>query len=318
MMRVVVTGATGFVGGFVRRALEARGARVFAVGRALGAPHGSPEMEGRLLPDSPPEHMCAALEGANAVVHLAAAVHDIHGRTTPAVYLQANREYPLRLAEAAARAGVTRFVFTSTIKVNGESTPPGEAFGESSQPSPRGPYAESKWHAEKGLQMLSAQRGIQTRIVRPPLVYGAGVRANFLSLMRWVRKGIPLPFAGFDNQRSLIYVENLADVLARLAMGSGDTTPSRTYLVCDGEDLSTRDLVRRIAFALGVTPRLFRVPESILRYGLAVLHQRDVLDRLAGSLCVDAALVRRELDWTPPFSVDTGLARTAAWFNGPS
>jgi nucleoside-diphosphate-sugar epimerase len=317
MMRVVVTGTSGFVGGFVRRALEARGAQVVAIGRGAGTVSAMPT-KGRLLPDSSTEQMGEALEGADSVVHLAAAVHDIQGRTSAAEYLRVNRDYPLRLADAAARAGVPRFVFTSTIKVNGERTPPGEAFAESSEPAPFGPYAESKWQAEEGLRALSVARGIQTRIVRPPLVYGAGVRANFLGLLQWVKRGIPLPFAGFDNQRSLIYVENLADVLTRLAMGDGDATPSRTYVICDGEDVSTRDLVRRIAFALGVAPHLFRVPEGILRYGLSAVRRRDILDRLVGSLRIDSALVRRDLDWSPPFSVDEGLARTAAWFNGRS
>jgi nucleoside-diphosphate-sugar epimerase len=314
-MRVVVTGASGFVGGFVCRALESAGVHVVSAGRATRPAQSMVERAAQILADSPPAHMRSVLHGAEAVVHLAAAVHDMHNRTNQAQYQLVNHDYPLRLAEAAAHAQVKRFVFVSSIKVNGERTANGTAFREPMQPSPHGPYAQSKWQAEEGLRALSSHGKIQTRIVRPPLVYGPGVRANFLSMMRWVKRGLPLPFGGIHNARSLVYVENLADVLARLALGQGGAAPSSTYLVCDGEDLSTGDLVRRLAVALDVAPRLFRVPELLLRYGLVAMRKGDILDRLVGSLRVDASLVRRELAWSPPHSVDVGLARTAAWFN---
>jgi UDP-N-acetyl-alpha-D-quinovosamine dehydrogenase len=316
MIRVVVTGASGFVGRFARRALEARGANVVAAGRATLGGGGATDARASLGPGTSLEQMLAVLEGASSVVHLAAAVHDVRGRTSPAEYLRVNRDYPLRLAEAAASAGVARFVFASTIKVNGESTRGREAFRESSEVAPQGPYAVSKWQAEEGLRRLSAACRIQTRIVRPPLVYGAGVRANFLRLMQWVKRGVPLPFAAFDNARSLIYVENLADVLARLAMGEGEAVPSRTYLVSDGEDVSTSELVRRIAVALRVAPRLFHVPEYVFRHTLVALNKRDMAERLVGSLRVDSGRAQRELGWFPPFSFDQGLSRTAAWFLG--
>jgi nucleoside-diphosphate-sugar epimerase len=314
MNRVIVTGASGFVGGFVLRALEGRGAAAVAAqrGTTRSGSVGRPEVH--VEPGASLPSLRAALEGATAVVHLAAAVHDMRGRISPGEYLRTNRDYALRLARAAAEVGVPRFVFVSTIKVNGESTPSGEAFRESSEVAPRGAYAESKWQAEEGLRALSFERGIQTAIVRPPLVYGAGVRANFRSLMRLVRSGIPLPFAGFDNARSLVYAENLADLLARLAIEGWGTEPSRTYLVSDGEDVSTAELVRRLGCALHKHPRLFRVPDWAFRYGLRVLRRRSVVDRLAGSLRVDSGRVRRELGWTPPCSLDEGLARTAEWF----
>jgi nucleoside-diphosphate-sugar epimerase len=314
MMRIVVTGATGFVGGFVTRALEARGAIVVAAGRREPSATGPAVTYAHLDPDSSLEHMKTVLEGAAAVVHLAAAVHDVHGRTSPAEYMRVNRDYPIRLSEAAVIAEVPRFVFASTVKVNGESTNEGEVFHEASPVDPRGPYAKSKWQAEEALRTLSVARGIQTRIVRPPLVYGAGVRANFRSLMRWVKRGVPLPFSGFHNARSLIYVENLADILARLAIGEGDRSPSRTYLVSDGQDVSTADLVRRLARALGVAPRLFAVSESVLRFGLAALKRSDMADRLVGSLQIHGQQARRDLAWSPPFSLDDGLSRTAKWF----
>ena len=317
MTRIVVTGATGFVGGFLARALEARGATVVAAGRRGETTGGGTQIPARLGPETSDEEMRTVVQGATAVVHLAAAVHDVHGRTPRAEYMRVNRDYALRLAEAAATAGVPRFVFASTIKVNGESTRPGEAFHERSVVEPRGSYAQSKWQAEEGLRHLSAASGMRTRIVRPPLVYGPGVRANFRSLIRWVKRGMPLPFSGFDNARSLMGVENLADVLVRLAIGEGDAAPSRTYLVSDGEDVSTADLVRRLARALHVAPRLFPVPESVLRRALAVLNKSDMAGRLVGSLRIDSDAIRRDLAWSPPFSLDEGLSRTAKWFLEP-
>ena len=314
MTRVVVTGASGFVGAFVRASLAARGAQVVAADREARPPRVPTETSIVLTPGDSPAHMADALDGASAVVHLAAAVHDVRGRTSEGEYLAVNRDFPMRLAQAAADVGVARFVFVSTIKVNGQGTLPGGAFDETSAVAPDGAYADSKRQAEDRLGELSAERGIELRIVRPPLVYGAGVRANFRSLMRSVKRGIPLPFAGFKNRRSLIYVENLADVLAQVTLSAGSAARSRTYLVSDGEDLSTPDLVRGIARAMHVAPRLFNVPEGALRFALAAIGRSGVADRLVGSLQVDASLVRRELGWSPPYRVEDGLARTVAWF----
>ena len=315
MTRVVVTGATGFIGGFVCRVLAAQGARVIA-GVRESQVVAAANMSTQMGPETSLEGLTEALEGAQAVVHLAAAVHDIHGRTTDAEYGRVNRDYALRVARAAVAAHVERFVFVSTIKVNGEGTSQNAAYHEDSPVVPHGPYAESKWQAEQALMELSASSRLQTRIVRPPLVYGPGVRANFNSLMRWVQRGVPLPFGALHNARSLVYVENLADLLARLALGSADEARSRTYLVSDDVDLSTPELVRAIASALGVAPRLVPVPEFLLRHVLSALGRGELIDRLLGSLRVDSSLVRRELGWSPPFSVTEGLARTAIWFKG--
>ena len=315
MTRVVVTGASGFVGRHVCRGLAAKGARVTAGVRESQIIDGA-EASALMAPESSLEHLTAALQGARAVVHLAAAVHDVHGRTTEAEYWRVNRDYPLLLARAAAAAHVERFVFVSTIKVNGEGTSGNAAYREQSPASPHGPYAESKWQAEQSLLELSAVSGLQIRIVRPPLVYGPGVRANFQSLMHWVQRGVPLPFGALHNARSLVYVENLSDLLARLALETTHEADSRTYLVSDGSDLSTPELIRAIAAALGVAPRLVPVPEFLLRNVLSILGRGELIDRLLGSLRVDSSLVRRELGWTPPFSVAEGLERTASWFKG--
>ena len=317
MTRVVVTGASGFVGRHVCSALAAKGAQVVAGTRESQVVVAGADASALMAPESSLEHLTSALQGAQAVVHLAAAVHDVHGRTSEAEYCRVNRDYPLHVARAAVAAGVQRFVFVSTIKVNGEGTSRDAAYDEDSPASPHGPYAESKWQAEQSLLKLSTASGLQMRIVRPPLVYGPGVRANFLSLMRWVQRGVPLPFGSLHNARSLVYVENLADLLARLALQTGNDALSRTHLVSDEADLSTPELVRGIAAALGVAPRLVPIPEFLLRSVLSALGRGELIDRLLGSLRVDSSRVRRELGWSPPFSVAEGLARTATWFKGP-
>lgn len=313
MTRIVVTGATGFVGGFVCRALAAKGAEVVAFVRQPRAVEGASACV-VMTPESSLESLASGLEGADAVVHLAAAVHDMRGRTTAAEYQRVNRDYPVLLARAAVAAKVQRFVFLSTIKVNGDGTPGETVYSEGSPALPLGPYAESKWQAEQELRKLSAAFGLAVLTVRPPLVYGPGVRANFCSLMRWVRRGVPLPFGALHNARSLVYVENLADALAALALTAKDAAGSSLYLVSDGEDLSTPELVRRLALALGVAPRLIDVPEAFLRRTASLVGRADVADRLVGSLRVDSTRLRREQGWAPPFSVAEGLARTAEWF----
>lgn len=314
MTRVLVTGARGFVGRFAVEALASAGVEVVTALRddAASAVAGT---SARLGPDSTPEAMQTALSGVDAVVHLAAHVHDMSQRTSPLQYQRVNCEYPLALARAAAGAGVARFIFVSTIKVNGDGTTPGQTFSEASSVAPLGPYAESKWRAELGLAEVSARTQLATRIVRPPLVYGPGVRANFRSLMLCVKRGIPLPFAAVDNARSLVYVENLAHLLASLALAPG-LPGCRTYLVADGEDLSTPALIRRLASALRVSPRLFPIPPGWLRTSLSLVGRGGVAERLLGSLQVDSSLVRQELAWRPPFSVSEGLARTVARFEG--
>jgi UDP-glucose 4-epimerase len=294
-------------------ALAEKGIEVIAGVRSARAVEGA-QSSVLMSPDSELQGLREALEGAEAVVHLAAAVHDMRGRTPDAEYLRVNRDYPLLVAQAAVAANVRRFVFVSTIKVNGDGTTQDAAFSETSLEAPQGPYAESKWQAEQGLRELGSNSGIPICIVRPPLVYGPGVRANFLSLMRWVHRGLPLPFGALNNSRSLIYVENLANLLATFACEPTKSAGCHTYLVSDGQDLSTPELVQHIAHALGVAPRLLDVPESVLRRAMSLLGRQELAERLCGSLQVDPALVRAEFGWVPPFSVDEGLARTATWF----
>lgn len=253
-----------------------------------------------------------ALEGVRAIVHLAARVHVMTDYASDPLreFRQVNTTWTERLARAAASQGVHRFVYLSSIKVNGEQgiVP----FNEQDPPNPQDPYGVSKWEAEQALARVSAQTGLETVVVRSPLVYGPGVGGNFLQLLNILCRGIPLPLANVKNRRSLIYLGNMVDVLVccvRDIRGDG-----QTYLVSDGEDLSTPELIRRLGKALGVTVRLLPLPLSVLRWMGGVTGKQAVIDRLLGSLQVNSSKIRRELDWHPPFTVDAGLSETAAWF----
>lgn len=309
-MRVVVTGARGFVGRHVVAALAARGVEVVALERSPSPLPARGIVEERIASSADDEATLArALAGSHALVHLAALVH---GTGSPGDYARSNRDYTLRLARAAAVAGVARFVFLSTIKVHGDSAP--SALSELSPLAPPDAYAESKLQAERGLRELAAARAASFSLVslRSPLVYGPGVRANFARLLQAVARRRPLPFGAIANRRSLIYVENLADALSALALAR--VIGASTYVVCDGEDLSTPELVRRLSLALDVAPRLLDVPEPLLVAGLTLFGKRALVPRLLGSLAIDPSCLRRELGWSPPVSVEEGLLRTARWY----
>jgi nucleoside-diphosphate-sugar epimerase len=235
----------------------------------------------------------ASLPGNDAVVHLAGVAHT---RGSEALYQAVNVDATARLGAAAARAGVRRFVYVSSIKVNGEATPADRPFRAGDAAAPQDEYGRSKWRAEQALARVA---GLEPVIVRPPLVYGPGVKANFLRLLQLVDTGLPLPFASIANRRSFIFVANLASLLRRCA--EREQAGGRTFLAADGEALSTPELVRRMAAALGRKARLVPFPPALLPR------------RLSGSLAVDAGETRERLDWRPPHTMDEGLARTAAW-----
>ncbi len=311
--RVLVTGATGFVGRALVPRLRAGGHVVRAAVRRESSECDADErvVVGDLGPDA---DWRAAVDGVDAVVHLAARVHVMHDDADDplAAFRRVNVEGTLALARAAAAAGVRRFVFVSSIKVNGEGTPPGVRYTERDAPAPCDPYGRSKAEAEAALRALSDRTGMELAVVRPPLVYGPGVKANFLRLMSWVERGVPLPFGAVDNRRSLVYVGNLADALATCV--EHPAAAGGVFLVSDGEDLSTGELVRRMARALGRDARMLPVPAGLLG-GLARLAGRGAeADRLLGSLRVDASALHDRLGWTPPFTVDAALAETARWF----
>jgi nucleoside-diphosphate-sugar epimerase len=254
-----------------------------------------------------------ALRGVDAVVHLAARVH-VRVRSAPAAiaaYRRVNTAGTERLALAAAAAGVRRFVFLSTLKVNGEATQ-ARPFTESDPPAPQDAYARAKWEAEQALHRIGARTGMEVVILRPPLVYGPGVKANFLALLKAVARGLPLPLGAIDNRRSLVYVGNVADAIVKCL--EHPAAAGQTFLVRDGEDVSTPELVRRLARALGVKPRLFPVPPSWLSFAGQLTGRRDAVDRLIGSLAIDDAKIREALGWVPPYTLDEGLEATARWF----
>jgi nucleoside-diphosphate-sugar epimerase len=250
-----------------------------------------------------------ALAGADAVVHLAARVHVRKDRAADplAEFRRVNTDATLALGRAALRERVRRFVFLSSIKVNGERTE-GRPFTERDAPAPVDAYAVSKWEAERGL----AELGLDLVVLRPPLVYGPAVKGNFLRLMKLVARGVPLPLAGVANCRSLIYVGNLASAIERAACA--ERSVQGTFLVSDGEDLSAADLVRRLGDAMGRRARLFTLPTALL-YALGrALGRREEVSRMIESLRVDCSAARRELQWEIPYTVEQGLKETTDWF----
>ena len=249
------------------------------------------------------------LRGTDAVIHLAARVHvmrDTVGNPL-AEFRRVNTEGTLNLARQAVLAGVKRFVFISSVKVNGEVTQPEQAFTEADVSSPQDAYGQSKHEAEQGLRQIASTSGMEVVIIRPPLVYGPGVKANFASLMRAVKRGWPLPLGAVHNQRSLVALENLVDFIVTCI--THPKAANQTFLVSDGKDLSTTELVRGMAQAAGVPARLLPVPVSALQAGASLLGKGDAVQRLCGNLQVDISKARELLGWNPPFSADEGLKR---------
>ena len=254
----------------------------------------------------------AALAEVDAVIHLAARVHvmDRGLAQSDAEFRPVNVDGTLNLMRQAQAAGVRRLVFLSSIKVNGETTDGRGPFTADETPKPEDAYGRSKLEAERGLLALAAEGGTEAVIIRPPLVYGPGVGANFAAMMTWVSRGVPLPLGAVRNTRSLIYAGNLADLILRAA--AHPAVANEVFLASDGQDLSTAELLRGLAQAMGVPSRLLGVPTGLLRAGAIALGKEAVANRLLGSLAVDIGKTRRSLDWTPPYTVAEGLRATAA------
>lgn len=311
---ILVTGANGFVGSAACRALVRAGERVRGAVRTAAVTSSEANLEYHPISEIDERTDWApALSGVSCIVHLAARAHamDAHDPDALALYRRVNVEGTRRLAESAAQHGVKRIVYVSSIKVNGESTG-AHPFSEASATRPEDAYGISKWEAEQTLQRVARESGLETVILRPPLVYGPGVKGNLLRLMRWIDRGVPLPLASVYNRRSLIYVGNLVEVIglcihAREARGS-------TYLVSDGEDVSTPDLIARLGAALGKPARLFHFPPQLLALAAGILGKREDISRLVGSLQVDSAKLRNALGWRPRTSLATGLQETARWY----
>ena len=306
-MKVLVTGANGFVGRALCPRLAELGYEVVPVVRRQ-----SNIADEVIVHDA--ASWKAALNGCDSVIHLAARAHVMQDqeRNPLQAFRVSNVDTTIDLAKSAVEAGVRRFVFMSTIKVNGEETILGSSFRPADLAAPKDPYAISKWEAEQVLWQIAAEMGMEVVVIRPPLVYGPSVKGNFLHLMQVIDKRRPLPLGGIHNRRSLIYLGNLVDAI-RLCL-THPKAAGKTFLVSDGDDVSTPELVRQIAAELGRSPLLLPVPASWMRWAGRMLGKQASVDRLLGSLCVDITPLREELDWTPPYAMQAGLEATVQWY----
>ena len=312
---ILLTGATGFVGGAVLKRLQKdKQHSVVAVVRSdsqLDA-HGVPTV--RIDSFDGETHWQGKISTTDVIIHSAARVHILNDAEADplAAFRKVNVEGTLNLARQAAAAGAKRFIFISSIKVNGEGTAPGTAYTGDDEPAPADPYGVSKMEAEQALRQLATETAMEIVIIRPVLVYGPGVKANFLSMMHWLDKGVPLPFGAIHNNRSLVALDNLVDLVVTCI--GHPAAANQTFLVSDGEDLSTTALLSRMARALHKPARLIPVPSWMLERGALLLGKKALSQRLCGSLQVDIEKTRTLLGWEPPVSVDEALAATALHF----
>ena len=357
VMKILATGANGFIGRALCTRLSADGYKVRGAVRGVTQMTAlSSRVEGVQVGDIGPDtDWSKALDGMDVVVHLAARVHVIDDKFKDPLhaYRTVNVAGTECLAQAAVAVGIKRFVYLSSVKVNGEGTdvrfqmsevggrktegksrgqPPAhrglrpggmseirghgsvskQFFSEEDIPEPQDPYAVSKWEAEQVLHKISQETGLEVVVLRSPLVYGPGVKANFLRLLNVVDRGIPLPLANVNNRRSLIYLENLVDVIA--ACINHPRAAGQTFLVSDGKDLSTPELIRLIAEAMDRKARPFSLPSGMLKTIGKITGRSKEIDRIAGSLCVDTSKIRTMLGWKPPYTMAQGLQKTTEWY----
>ncbi len=314
MQNLLVTGANGFIGQALCAGLCAEGRHVRGVVRL---PQKAGVLPKKISPVivkyiGPDTYWSEALTGIDTVVHLAARVHVLKDADADplAAFRDVNLKGTEHLAGMAAQSGVRRFIYMSSVKVCGENK--FLPYSEDDQPEPQGPYGISKWEAEQALHEISEKTGLEVVVIRPPLVYGPGIKANLLSLFKMIERGVPLPLAGVENRRSLIYLKNLVDAVLKCILHP--KASGKTYFVSDGVDLSIPELIRKIAAAMGKPARLFYSPSFLLKAAGRFSGKSGQVDRLTGSLTVDSGKIQRELGWKANYTIDQGLAETAKWY----
>lgn len=305
-----ITGATGFVGAALLPRLIGAGFRVAASTRVRNADCFDSQTVSWQSVSSLDDDL--PLIGTDAVIHLAARVHVMKESAADplADYRRVNVDLTERLARRAAAAGVRRFVFLSSVKVNGEETLPGRPFRADDTPAPEDAYGISKHEAEQALRRVSVETGLEVAIIRPPLVYGPNVKGNFRTMLDWLRRGLPLPMASLDNRRSLVGVDNLCDLI--LTCLSHPQAANETFMISDGRDLSTAELLRMAGEAMGRPARLWPCPTLLLKSAATLVGKPGIARRLCDDLQVDIGKTRRVLGWQPPFSLEEGLCRIFA------
>ena len=314
MKRILLTGVSGFIGDALANAVYDKGFNVRGAVRTISSTIPSFVEQIDVGDISPEVNWTLALDNVDVAIHLAARVHVMQETTNNPLeeFRRINTESTISLATQAEKNGVKRFIYLSSIKVNGEFTQTGNSFNENDKFVPVDPYALSKYEAELGLLELAKNTQMEIVIIRPPLVYGPGVKANFLSMMNWLYKSVPLPFGAIFNKRSLVALDNLVDLI--LTCIEHPAAVNQVFLVSDGEDLSTTDLLSRVAVALGKKSRLIPINQQLLEITLTLIGKKDLAQRLCGSLQVDISKAKKLLNWTPLISVDEGIHKTAKYF----
>jgi nucleoside-diphosphate-sugar epimerase len=306
-MGILITGANGFLGKFIKSKLNNLRVDFKTTSRSAG------DKSDFLVSIDESTNWRYILKDCDVIIHLAARVHKMHDDSLNPLleFRRVNTAGTLNLARQAISAGVKRFIFVSSIKVNGEESE--YTYSESTYPTPSDSYAISKWEAEKGLLELCLDSSMEVVIIRPPLIYGPGVKANFASMIKWVKKGLPLPFGAIQNKRSLVAVENLVDFILLCADKSkSPKAANQTFLISDGLDISTTELLNNIRLAYGIKISLIPVPERWLKFTFSLLGKSDYSSRLLGSLTVDISKARNLLGWEPKIDMLTQLRKMAA------
>ncbi len=311
-MTILLTGASGFVGKAVLKTVQQRSLKIRPVYRSIDSAKANPEAV-QISELDVATDWSQALQGIDVIIHAAARAHIMREETLDplAEYWRVNVEGTLNFARQAAAVGVRRFIFISSIKVNGEATALGHPFIAEDAPAPEDAYALSKAEAEANLKQVAQETGMEVTIIRPPLIYGPGLSGNFASLISWMRRGLPIPLGCVShNRRSLVCLDNLVDLI--LVCAYHPKAANQIFLISDGEDLSTTELLRKIGKALGRPARLLWVPAGVISFIAGLLGKKRMSQRLLGSLQVDIRKTCELLDWKPSVAVDEGLHMTVA------